>query len=68
MKKLFVVSLLVFAVALIMGSVTATPAHALRCMYKCSCAGQPLYCCYNGNGSENCKATKNWSCTDVYAC
>jgi hypothetical protein len=68
MRKLFVISLLVFAVAIIVGSMTAQPAQALRCYYKCSCSGQPMYCCLNNNGTENCKATKNISCTDVFGC
>jgi hypothetical protein len=68
MRKLLVVSLLVFAVALIMGSITATPAQALICRYTCSCDNTPLKCCLNGNGSENCKVTKNWSCSGPVAC
>ncbi len=56
-KKIAVLSLLVFALAFVVGTnfapTTATAGFSF-CWFQCGCNGVPDYCCYS-NGQVSCK-------------
>ncbi len=76
MRKLLILSLIVFVVAAAVGY--STPDVMAKgggggggipsnCYYTCTCAGQPLYCCV-WNGVEFCSPTSVFQCPQVYNC
>lgn len=70
MRKLLVVTLLVFIMALSIGFVITEQAQAkTRCSYECSCNGVVLYCCRTGP-IVSCKIVLNApiECTQQAGC
>jgi hypothetical protein len=66
LRKLLVLCLVVFAVAFAVGLSTPS-ADAAQCYYKCSCAGEPLFCCIV-NGVEWCAPAIGFECIQRYDC
>ncbi len=48
MKKFLISALVVFALALSIGLLTADNAQAAKCWYSCAGNGEYLYCCRSG--------------------